>query len=122
MARQTIQEGDNDPRHGTVNGYNNLLCRCAKCTKAWKLHRRKWLEERNKTMPPCENCGVKPAYAKGICKRCKEYKRRTGRDWDANTLGIRKVAANDDNHNQKRRGLVRRIVLGRLKTPRKRSA
>jgi hypothetical protein len=24
-----------DPRHGTVNGYSNLLCSCEPCRKAW---------------------------------------------------------------------------------------
>lgn len=24
-----------DPRHGTVNGYVNLACRCAPCRSAW---------------------------------------------------------------------------------------
>ena len=25
----------NDPRHGTVNGYGNLRCRCDDCRAAW---------------------------------------------------------------------------------------
>jgi hypothetical protein len=33
-TRTRITEGDGDPRHGTVNGYNNLRCRCPHCTKA----------------------------------------------------------------------------------------
>jgi len=27
-----------DPRHGTVNGYSNLLCRCQFCRAAWAEH------------------------------------------------------------------------------------
>jgi hypothetical protein len=27
-----------DPRHGTRNGYTNLLCRCDKCRRAWALY------------------------------------------------------------------------------------
>lgn len=27
----------NDPVHGTVNGYSNLRCRCAKCREAWRM-------------------------------------------------------------------------------------
>ena len=26
---------EDDERHGTVNGYNNLRCRCDKCRQAW---------------------------------------------------------------------------------------
>lgn len=29
--------GPDDPRHGTPNGYNNLKCRCDRCTNAWRL-------------------------------------------------------------------------------------
>ncbi len=31
-----IQEGDGDPRHGTVNGYSNLKCRCEACRFQWR--------------------------------------------------------------------------------------
>jgi hypothetical protein len=27
---------DDDPRHGTVNGYGNLKCRCDRCREAWR--------------------------------------------------------------------------------------
>lgn len=27
-----------DPRHGTVNGYQNLSCRCAACREAWTTY------------------------------------------------------------------------------------
>jgi hypothetical protein len=26
-----------DPRHGTVNGYSNLKCRCDRCRAAWAI-------------------------------------------------------------------------------------
>lgn len=26
---------ENDPRHGTINGYSNQKCRCPECKKAW---------------------------------------------------------------------------------------
>jgi hypothetical protein len=29
--------GDDDPRHGTTNGYSNFGCRCAQCTEANRL-------------------------------------------------------------------------------------
>lgn len=35
MAKpQRIFEGDGDPRHGSLNGYINLGCRCPPCTAA----------------------------------------------------------------------------------------
>lgn len=38
----TIQAGDGDPRHGTVNGYQNLKCRgargCQPCRVAWAAY------------------------------------------------------------------------------------
>jgi hypothetical protein len=45
MARQRITPGDGDPRHGTINGYTNLSCRCPECRSAWSayiLKRRKY--------------------------------------------------------------------------------
>lgn len=33
--RPTIRPGDGDPRHGTLNGYTNLNCRCQPCRDAW---------------------------------------------------------------------------------------
>jgi hypothetical protein len=35
--RTPIQPGDGDPRHGTVNGYGNLQCRCPDCTEAYRV-------------------------------------------------------------------------------------
>jgi hypothetical protein len=29
-----IKPGDGDPRHGTLNGYTNLCCRCDQCRSA----------------------------------------------------------------------------------------
>jgi hypothetical protein len=27
-----------DPRHGTINGYTNLACRCPECREAWRVY------------------------------------------------------------------------------------
>ena len=40
--RKRIYPGDGDPRHGTVNGYQNLRCRCALCGAAWATYYREW--------------------------------------------------------------------------------
>jgi hypothetical protein len=34
--RPPLAEGD--PRHGTVNGYSNLSCRCPECRRAWAVN------------------------------------------------------------------------------------
>lgn len=31
----------NDPRHGTINGYKNGLCRCEPCTAANKVYKQR---------------------------------------------------------------------------------
>lgn len=36
--RRTLLTEENDPRHGTPNGYNNHYCRCERCTRAWSEH------------------------------------------------------------------------------------
>lgn len=33
--RAAFQANLNDPRHGTVNGYGNLRCRCSRCYEGW---------------------------------------------------------------------------------------
>ena len=35
QKKQKIFPGDGDPRHGTMNGYTNLNCRCEEC-KEWQ--------------------------------------------------------------------------------------
>lgn len=37
MSREYVELPDDDPRHGTTNGYGNLGCRCDACREA---HRR----------------------------------------------------------------------------------
>lgn len=41
-----IRPGDGDPRHGTTNGYNNLLCKCADCKAAHASYRRELRQRR----------------------------------------------------------------------------
>lgn len=46
-TRQPMAE--DDPRHGTVNGYKNQRCRCDRCREAWvaDVARRRQQRERN---------------------------------------------------------------------------
>jgi hypothetical protein len=40
--RSRIHPGDGDPRHGTVNGYTNLACRCDDCRAAQRRYQNDW--------------------------------------------------------------------------------
>lgn len=31
---------EDDPRHGTLDGYTNWMCRCEECREAWAVNRR----------------------------------------------------------------------------------
>jgi hypothetical protein len=42
---------DDDPRHGTANGYKNYACRCDECRKAWAEYFKKVRKSRAKTEP-----------------------------------------------------------------------
>lgn len=53
MAQQykkKFRENPDDPRHGSLNGYDNLDCRCDRCKAAAKVRRKKqydaWLRHR----------------------------------------------------------------------------
>jgi len=39
-SQQAFQENPDDPRHGTVNGYNNLRCRCDACRFAISVYKK----------------------------------------------------------------------------------
>lgn len=42
-TRSRIYPGDGDPRHGTVNGYCNLKCKCDECKAAWAESHRDYM-------------------------------------------------------------------------------
>lgn len=70
--RQRISEGDGDPRHGTVNGYGNLDCRCPACTDAWRAD---YAERRRlpRTLAPDDDRHGTPngyGYWHCRCRRC----------------------------------------------------
>ena len=56
---------EDDPRHGTANGYVNLKCRCDLCRAAWATyqrgHEKQWRAKN---------------YAEGKNARGKPYKRK----------------------------------------------
>jgi hypothetical protein len=61
-----------DPRHGTVNGYTNLKCRCKSCRRAWAdaaIRKRKARASRL-SATPVEH-GTESTYTNWAC-RCAE--------------------------------------------------
>lgn len=68
-----------DPRHGTVNGYNNCCCRCDDCKAAWSVYLSE-LRKRRRSMPiPDHVHGTDNGYSNWYCKcdDCREAHRAT---------------------------------------------
>jgi len=42
MRRKSLSK--RDPRHGSVNGYVNYLCRCQRCRKAWAKYHKAYMD------------------------------------------------------------------------------
>jgi hypothetical protein len=49
--RSRIHPGDGDPRHGTVNGYTNLTCRCPDCRDAQRRYQNDWAHRTGRNIP-----------------------------------------------------------------------
>ena len=47
---ELMRAGDGDPRHGTVNGYGNQLCRCQACTAANTEYRRELRQRKRQAL------------------------------------------------------------------------
>jgi len=74
-----------DPRHGTVNGYRNLGCRCPACRQASTRNHRLYIAKVRSEGRVLSEHGTETAYSSGcrcdVCreahnKRSREYKRR----------------------------------------------
>lgn len=75
----SVIEGRDDPRHGTVNGYINLRCRCDECREAWRVYeparlsRERW--RRRQGMQPMKygrTHGIRATYKDGCrCDECR---------------------------------------------------
>jgi hypothetical protein len=89
-ARARIFPGDGDHRHGTANGYSNLMCRCDLCTEANRVTHKEYvdrvgyrpinkktgkrsltMEEYEKVRPRAQH-GTESMYTKGCrCEKCR---------------------------------------------------
>lgn len=65
-----------DPRHGTVNGYAHLRCRCQRCRAAWAAHCQQQRDARSQREAPVH--GRQSTYTnwKCRCAACREAGRR----------------------------------------------
>jgi hypothetical protein len=81
-----------DPRHGTPNGYNNLLCRCDPCRDAWNAYssprKRDWNHRTGRHQPMVEylaqvaaRCGTRSGakrhrrHGEPVCTLCRQADR-----------------------------------------------
>lgn len=80
-TKARIAAGDGDPRHGTVNGYVNLKCRCPDCRKAWAERARALRREHELREPPVH--GRSSSYLNWRCKceDCTRANRFKHQDW-----------------------------------------
>jgi hypothetical protein len=73
---------DGDPRHGTLNGYFNLRCRCEKCRTTNAGYQRRLRATRH--LPPGDpRHGTNNGYVNYCCRcdRCRTANSATRRRW-----------------------------------------
>jgi hypothetical protein len=71
-----------DKRHGTVNGYSNLACRCQRCRDAWALETTEARKRRNARIAEAEvEHGSHSTYINWLCRcaACKQAHRERRR-------------------------------------------
>ena len=79
MAEMSL--ADDDPRHGTVNGYSNHRCRCDACRQANTAHSRAYMQ---RVRAERRILGTHPssiAYNSGCrCDSCREHHNARSRE------------------------------------------
>jgi len=95
-----------DPRHGTVNGYTNVKCRCDRCRKAWRAVVNQYKKDRIQRLmhnPKLAEHGKYTTYANWGC-RCEPCKTAwktyyaAKKEAKKNALDIIKQLNNDQQH------------------------
>lgn len=71
-SRPTTPLSDDDPRHGTTNGYGNLGCRCDACRAAHAVHHARYMKRKREAGEVVGNHGSSVAYDSGCrCDTCR---------------------------------------------------
>ena len=79
MTKAIIVPGDGDSRHGSVNGYSNLKCRCQDCRDAHAANMRRYLAHvRSRGIPAHIEHGTYNCYHTYGC-RCDDCKAANAR-------------------------------------------
>ena len=77
---------ENDPRHGTLNGYSNLGCRCVRCKVPWVAYCKRRREERKALIQPDDPRHGKSSFYYNYscrCDKCKAEHARKSRELKA---------------------------------------
>lgn len=73
---------DDDPRHGTSNGYGNLGCRCPACREAHRVKHSDYMRRVRESDRILGQHGTDLAYDTGCrCDACREAHNRKSREY-----------------------------------------
>jgi hypothetical protein len=95
MSDAVISPGDNDPRHGTANGYSNLDCRCVPCRDAWAAYYLTFRNRARELAPDDSRHGTSNGYRYWHC-RCRPCTDASARERREHVARARRVAARPD--------------------------
>lgn len=84
---------EDDPRHGTVNGYGNLGCRCPACRQAATENHRRYIERVRAEGRVLSQHGTETAYSSGCrCDICREGHNKRSRVYKRRRTQLRRLA------------------------------
>ncbi len=73
-----------DPRHGTVNGYGNLGCRCDECREANRVQHNRYMSQVRAEGRSLGSHGSELRYDTGCrCEQCREAHNAKSREFKA---------------------------------------
>lgn len=80
---------DDDPRHGTINGYNNLKCRCDLCRDANTKSHAAYMKRIRRDGRVLGTHGSSLSYDTGCrCHTCKEAHNKKSREFKQRQRGL----------------------------------
>ena len=73
---------ESDPRHGTLNGYCNLACRCDLCREANRVRHRQYMDQVRRLGRVLGTHGSSAAYDSGCrCPECRHANTEKSRNY-----------------------------------------